>query len=357
MEPDRSIQITWPLAAQEAILGEFQHIEPSHLFLAALKFAEVEEEQMQTVAGNAGVAKELLAVRDSLHDLLRTYSIGVPGASRPIRRNLRKQLGRGGHPHDGRQVIHRSGATREVFKKAEEIARTANAQLLTTSHLLQALFESPPKEVQAALAVAGIRITKPRPNTPTLNKYGRDLFGLAGDPGHGTGPEPSDDPMKDAVCKVIIEFLANQQKKGVLLIQKGKRTPEQVAKRLALHLGQSSAQPIVPITRIIEIDITTESWQVIAGQTGMMEATMKAIFNEGRLSADLAFFFKGFPDFFTSVGGKKCLALIREEMSKGTPCIAGTDEAGYRTYVDKDREWKNVLQPVWIHDLDLPFRL
>ena len=357
MEPDRSLQITWPLAAQEAILGEFSYIEPFHLFLAALKFAEVEDEKMQSVAGDSGTAKELLAERNSLQALLRTHSITVPEASRPIRRGLRRQLGRGGHPHDGRQPIHRSEATREVFKKAEGIARTSNASQLTTSHLLQALFESPPKEVRTILASAGIRLIRTYPDTPAINKYGR-LLGVATAGSRSAGQtEQTENFMKDAVGKVVLEVLGNQSRKGVLLIQKAKRTPGQVAENLALYLRQASVQPPVPLERIYEIDFASPPWQAMADKPRDMENTIRSIFDEAVRSTDLALFFKDLPGLFTWPGGKNCPALIRERIAKGIHCIAGTDETGYRKYFEKDSGWKKVFQAVWIHDLDLPFRL
>jgi len=43
MKPSISIQIVWPLAAQEAVALEYEFIEPSHLFLGTLKFAELEK--------------------------------------------------------------------------------------------------------------------------------------------------------------------------------------------------------------------------------------------------------------------------------------------------------------------------
>ena len=38
-------------------------------------------------------------------------------------------------------------------------------------------------------------------------------------------------------------------------------------------------------------------------------------------------------------------------------CIGGIDEQGYRERFQKDRNWKKLLRPVWVHDLDDSFRL
>lgn len=353
MKPAPSIHLTWPLAAQEAILGEFEYIEPCHIFLAALKFAELEEKQIQAVADSAGMAKDLITEQGTLLSLLHARSISVPNVSRTIRRGLRKHIGKGGCPHDGRRVIHRSKATLDLFKRAEQAAGQANEPHLTTCHLLQVLLESPPKEVQAILSLTGIRLDKPQPYMPTIAKFGRELgtqgFSIENQPPVGK----HGDIMNDPVCKVIFDSLSNQSKKGVLLIQKGKRTPEEAAVDLAVYLKKSPG----PLERVIEIDFTAEHWMAIIERHRDMENTIGTIFDEAVQSADLVLFFKNLSVLFASAEAGKRTALIRERMRTGAPCIAGTDENGYRSYFDKDREWEKVLQPVWIHDLDLPLRL
>ena len=131
MKPGISIQIIWPLAAQEAIAGEFECIEPSHLFLGTLKFAELEERHIEQLVRNPKDTGLLLDERDSIRSKLRDCSIEVPEKSRPIRYGLRKRLGKGGHPYDGQRVIHRSPTSREVFKRAEDPSNLPNAMPLT----------------------------------------------------------------------------------------------------------------------------------------------------------------------------------------------------------------------------------
>ncbi len=239
MNPGLSIQITWPLAAHEAIAGQFEFIEPSHMFMAALKFVELEDQQIDRLVEDSRFVKALLAERDAARALLAERSIGVPQVSQRIRRGLRKQLGAGGRPYDGQRAMHRSPASRAICKKAEETAGSAQAREWCIVHLLKALLESPLQDMEKVLAAAGVQQPEPGLYKPCLNQYGRDLGALSpAKAGHGDRMQ-AENTAKDPVCKVLLDYLAGYPDRSILLVQKGGRSPGEIVERLAGRLKGS----------------------------------------------------------------------------------------------------------------------
>jgi ATP-dependent Clp protease ATP-binding subunit ClpA len=348
MEPDLSVQLTWPLAAQEAIQGSYEFIEPVHLFMAALKFAELEKAQLSEVAGDEGVLKALLAERDQLRSVLHERSVTVPEKSRPIRRGLRKQL-RGDHPHDGKKVIHRSTEARLVCGKAEEVARSADSPRWSTAHLLQAILEAPTKEIEDILVASGLTRTKVLPPTPHLDRYGRNLsVDISTSEGEAT---------KDPVCKVLVEGLLADVPKSFLLIRKGKRSPESIVESLAGYLAGSGARvPAGKCKTIIEIDLGADAWRCVIGDPLQTRKAMDEVLTEAGQTRDVILFFKELPQFIgrDELRGSESM---RQWLSRGGCCIGGIDEQGYREHFEKDRNMKKLFQVVWVHDLDDSFCL
>ena len=66
MDPGLSIQIVWPLAAEEAVAAEFECIEPAHLLNAILKFAELEDRHFERMVEEGALAQLLAKERDAV---------------------------------------------------------------------------------------------------------------------------------------------------------------------------------------------------------------------------------------------------------------------------------------------------
>jgi hypothetical protein len=139
MEYLPSIEIVMNLAARESSFAEFPQIETEHLFIALLKFAEL----------NADVGKNQLG-DPGLESLLEAEIMGVKGIvealgadEAQLRRIIRQRMGKGGVPFRG-GTIHRSQTAKEAFSRARDIAEKQGDNSMSAAHLLLAIVQRPP---------------------------------------------------------------------------------------------------------------------------------------------------------------------------------------------------------------------
>lgn len=354
MEPRLSIQVAWPLAAKEAIAAEFQCIEPAHLFLATLKFAELEERQIERLVDDSGVIKELISDRDEVRSRLRGCSIEVPDRSRGIRYGLRKRMGRGNHPYDGQRMIHRSATSREIFRKAEASARAIGTSKWSVLHLLDMLFESPSPEMTDVLADAGISGPKGAIETPYLDRYGRDLSALAAERRRHGGQDGDTDIARDPVCKVVIDDILGTEKKNILLIQKGKRSPKEIVEGIAGYFAGESAPPGARGKRVVELEICNNAWESSNVSQKELEKKIRPLFHEIIEGGNIVLFINEFHKFLVKNTSADFSGLLKDLLSnEQVRCIVGVDEDNYHKCLERDKELKKFLRPVWIHDLEV----
>ncbi len=133
-----SLDLVMQMAAQEALAARFREIEPEHLAMAVIKFAELPVHDATDGAGGPNQLKMFLAEVAAIEQKL--YELRLDGVS--ARRQLRQRMGAGDRTGDDRE-IHRSDASRTVFIDAVEIARHAGSQALRPIHLFEALLASP----------------------------------------------------------------------------------------------------------------------------------------------------------------------------------------------------------------------
>lgn len=358
MEPGLSIHIVWPLAAQEAIVGESKYIEPSHLFLGTLKFVELEKKHLEQIVNNPKVISPLLSERDDIRSKLREYSIDVPEKSRQIRYEIRKRLGKSGHPYDGRSVIHRSSVSREICKMAEDSALTAGSSMWCALHLLDALLKTPSRVINEVLSDAGISGLGKALDTPYLDQYGSNLSVSAFErKGHHLRIGELD-VTKDPVCKVLMADILENDINSTLLIQKGKRSPKEIVESIARYIMCDSAPLAAKGKRFIEIDISKSAWKAEGIGQKELEDRLSALFQEARELGNVIFFLNNFHEYIDMKAGANYSDLVRELLTqKAVKCIGGIDEDNYEKHIKKDSAWKKLIRPVWIHDLEDHFQV
>jgi ATP-dependent metalloprotease FtsH len=120
MKYSPTIEIVLQLAAREAIAGRHPEIEPEHLLIALLKFAETDLKAMLQ-AGGAPILKPMLDEQQTLRSVLDERIVD----SKLFRRQLRSALGTGKRPPDA-TAIHRSRAAKRAFAAAEALASESN---------------------------------------------------------------------------------------------------------------------------------------------------------------------------------------------------------------------------------------
>lgn len=356
MKPAISIQIIWPIAANEAIAGKFENIEPSHLFLGALKFAELEVKHFRQMVEDLDATKELVAERDAIRDKLQEHSIFVPDTSTPIRRGLRKRLGKGGFKHEREKVIHRSDASRQVCHAAEDAAQLAGESHWNALHLIDELLSSPGSIMASVLAQAGAKEVKPPANTPLLDKYGRDLTDLAAKGRLDVSPKADSDPMKDPVCKVIVNEILGPKKSNILLVRAGQRPPKEVIEMLARLFVSESPPKGSKGLRIIEISIS----KVIKGASSpeKLEERLSDLFKEASMASNVILCLYDIHRYLSSDTDTNISDVLKETLTDlEIQVLTTTDEENYIEHIKPDSAWKRLFQVVWIHDLDAPLQL
>jgi ATP-dependent Clp protease ATP-binding subunit ClpA len=242
MRVSASIELVWQLAGQECIAGEFKEIEPEHFCMALLKFSELPVEEVDKVAAGAEVARELsnevAAVRAELED----RSIGATG----VRRLLRKRKGKGGCEFEGGRM-HRSQASRDLFDAAAALADEAGSETLSAIHILEALLTSPTDAMADVLGnAAGSKPPKPS-DIPLLAEHGRDLTQLAAD---GELAQVTD---RQAECKALLQNLAHEERKSVLLLSDSKKTVDAIVSALAQTIAAGDIPSSMKRKRIIDV--------------------------------------------------------------------------------------------------------
>ena len=356
MIPGISIQIVWPMAAQEAIAADYECIEPPHLFLAVCKFAELERQYIQTIVREQERIQPLLSERDTIRAKLEDLCIPAPRKSREIRYALRRCMGKGGHPYDGRSVIHRSNASRKICRNAETVARNLHCRRWKASHLLDALLHSPPSEMQSVLNLSGISQTGPAAKTPYLDRCGRDLSASARENIKGGRTDIRSAIEKNAVCKILIEDILGEKHKKIVLIQKGQRSPKEIVLTIAGYFTGKDAPINANSFRIVELDIF--SGRCLGADGEKLEKTMARLFDEIAETKRLIVYFNKFDRFLLFCRDNGLVSSLKDLLAKDSVrCIAGIDDHGHHAHLENDRDWTRCLRPVWIHDLIIPDQL
>jgi hypothetical protein len=146
MKYSPTIEIVLQLAAREAIAGRHPEIEPEHLLIALLKFAETDLKAMLQ-AGGAPILTPMLDEQQTLRSVLDERIVD----SKLFRRQLRSALGTGKRPPDA-TAIHRSRAAKRAFAAAAFLVDHPDFHPATDPGLL------PPAAVVARATARGVDV-------------------------------------------------------------------------------------------------------------------------------------------------------------------------------------------------------
>ncbi len=364
MKPTVSARLVWSLAAREAVAGEFQEIEPPHLFNAILTFSEMDSHHFERAVDEEKVIDLILSDRDSVREKLNACSIGVPDDSTAIRRRIRVELGNGGHPAKRGDTMHRSGASRGACREAENLAAKAEEPEWGCDHLLEALLSSPTPEMESVLAeLTGLPNVGRGKETPILNEIGRDLTALAVANELDDTPENELEIMKDPVCKVLIDELTDKNTMNILLIQAGNRPGREVVHAIAKLITSTSVPKNARGKRIVELD--SSMVRLACGETNSTEVSRRAfedklheLLQEAKDDPYLILYLQDFHEFVRAGSSTNTSRFLKEILAReGIRCIACIDAEHYRHILAPDQEWKKIFKTISIHSINVPFEL
>lgn len=353
MEHSLSVQIVWSIATQEAIIAAFKFIEPPHLLLSVIKFAELKEQQFEMFLKDRSETMTLITQRNEVRSKLAEYCMPVPEVSKTIRYSLRQRMGKGNYSHYQQRIKQPSEATWEIYREAEVVAKDVNSNQVRAEHLLEALLKKPSFEINDVLNGSGIRRPKFISHTPYLDRYGWDISANIRKQTEKKDPSISSEVEKDPVCKVLLDDLFSVEKNNIIMIQDAVRSPKEIIETVAAYLIGNTTLKGAGNLRIVELNLFSQDTESdsITGDLFSLTEEISAVRN-------IVIFLDKFHQFFSTSADQSFRAMIIDLLSqKDIQCIAGTDKKNHLAYVAKNRQLSKLLRPIWIHDLSIPDQL
>ena len=142
--------LAWQIAVWEAGIAKHQYIEKEHILIGICSLEKVLMHGGR-IKLDSQTRQALQVEYKAIEDVLHEYKID----STHLRRKVRDKLEEGNYQHT-EQVIHRSEACKEVFKRAEEFAVSAGD--ISCIHLLAAILKEPGDIISSVLEETDIKL-------------------------------------------------------------------------------------------------------------------------------------------------------------------------------------------------------
>jgi ATP-dependent Clp protease ATP-binding subunit ClpA len=336
MKISMSTELVWQIAAREAAAGEFKEIEPEHFLLALLKFSELPVEEVGKIAAGTEAAGELTAELNATRETLINRSI----ESKPFRRQLRTLLGKGGYPYDSGKM-HRSKISRELFNTAARLATDVGKDVLTTEHLLEAIFVSPPSAIVRVLG-DDLGQSEIRPSkTPLLDEYGRDLTKEA-----VTGELPVVSGRK-AESNALIRALTQVDPRCVFLISNNDADARSVVLAAAGVIGAEGTPSNIKSKRIVDVTGVKSA----SGYEPEIIDRLERIFAESANETSVILYLPAIEDTKGTISDSDWLKRLKLMLGKeAVQCICRLAPAVHQKWIVKDSEWRRLAEAMWVYE-------
>ncbi|MFC1569379.1 hypothetical protein ACFL4L_04030 [bacterium] len=202
-----SIEIVWNMAAQEAIVSDFEEIQPEHFLVALLKMAETDNSDIAQAIENDLVAKQLSSEIQTLNTDIDKRQIN----STKIRRQIREKLGKGNSPYKGGQ-LHRAQTSRDIFDTMARQSLDSGQPVLMLSDLFMAILNNPSPVIVKVLGKTVVSEKKQLIDMPLLREYGIDLTSLA------QSEEIKTDKSCDIEARSLIDILKEKEYQSIFFV-------------------------------------------------------------------------------------------------------------------------------------------
>ena len=391
-EESIGLRIARAIAESEATAAAFPSILPEHFWMALSRVAEMVEESAGKLLEIAEERDKFIKERRDLCAWFNSHGIEISGVRRAVREAVGLGNGKSDHPH-------RSSSSKDAYRAAEKLAVSEGKNVVTMTHLIQALHSRPSKilasvlgkeldprmpdtamqqkmkaaaqvkvpaqpdraaENQAAampppaeqaparLAAAYQALVTPAAPSGILAKYGRDLVeqakkGLL----HGVIGR------KDELRR-LAQILGQRQKCNALLVGEPGVGKTQLVEGLAHRIASADCPSIFRNRRIVEISVST----LVAGAQyrGDFEERLEGILKEAENDPNLILFID---EFHTAVGagaGKGSSSLdasniLKPALGRGSIRVIGATTAqGYEDYIARDPALARRFDVIWVEE-------
>ncbi|GAA4466041.1 ATP-dependent Clp protease ATP-binding subunit [Phytohabitans houttuyneae] len=294
--------------------------------------------------------------REPLRQLLARAGDDPSSLASDIERRARR-----GEPREEPPTL--TPAAKRALLQAHQISRTLGASYLGPEHILLALVVNRDSEAGRMLAAHGVTPDSlrqaalgqgqgpgqpgaPAPTpTPTLDRYGRDLTGLARD--------GKVDPVVGRAQEIeqCVEVLARRTKNNPVLIGEAGVGKTAIVEGLAQRMVDGEVPHTLTGKRLVQLDLTG----LVAGTRyrGDFEERLKNLIDEIRANTDDLIVF--IDEIHTVVGAGSAEGatdaanMLKPALSRGELHVVGaTTLDEYRRYVERDAALERRFQPILV---------
>jgi len=370
MELSPVVNLAWQLACVETTAAKTQFIEPEHFLAALTKLKQLCSEEAEETLRKQGLDVSVLRPEMELVASVLEDSGIEPN---PLRYELRARLGTGAYQFSKGETVHRSDRSRNMFQRAEVIAREMTDGSLKAGHIFLAILEEKDsvgckllrekgadltalsevtrkrmKEQPVLQPVGGQRpdeLQEPKSATPFLDKFGRDLTKEAREGQLG----PIVGRRKELLQ--VIQTLARASKNNPVLVGEAGVGKTAIVEALAIRIVEGKDPQVLAGKRLVELNMGA----LTAGTKyrGDFEERLTKIIAEASAHPEIILFID---ELHTMMGAGKgegsldAANILKPALARGgVRCIGATTIAEYRRYVEADaaleRRFEKVMVP------------
>jgi ATP-dependent Clp protease ATP-binding subunit ClpA len=349
MKLSPSMLLIQRFAIGEMAAANFREIQPEHLLMALLKFAEMPAGAEEGADVNASLIKDIGDDSALLHEALEKCEIDSTHA----RRNLRREIGKGDTPFKG-ESAHRSAASRKLFDVAAALATDSGGDMLTPLHLLTAIVQFPTPAIahvvlgkpsqHAQVEPPAAQPPKAQPNqNPILNKQGKDLVAQA------IAGQIRAKPGFEAQCKAVLQVLRQKNRHSVLLIADSNDVAQNVLEAIACALAAKDIPEGLKGRRLVDVaapKVTSRQGRSKHFRDEL--ASIENLLNEAGRPSQLILVLPALTAESKIVRGE-WVSKLKDVVAKyNVQFIWHVSQQMFTDHLCKDSIWKRRTQAIWI---------
>ncbi len=365
--------LAWQIAAAEAAMARHPLLEREHLLIGVCSLHKTMS-FVRFVRADSLPLEEIRTEANRVEEILSTMGI----SSTMLRRGVRSRL-RPGQARHTDQVVHRSDACKEIFRRGKEISERTGVQDTSAAHLLAAILSDPGPILSAVLTGAGIPPESVPPeslsippqkealplehkdvgtmvsdqetgatNTPVLDRYGRDITRAARE---GRLLPFVESERTRNTLRQLLKVLMMPTKNNPVLVGEAGVGKTAIVEALAERVATGRDRKVLAGKRVVELSMA----ELVAGTKyrGEFEERLTRVIDEIRSHPEVVLFID---EFHTVVGAGRAEGapmdagnIMKPALARGElRCIGATTIMEYRRCVEKDPALERRFQPIQV---------
>jgi hypothetical protein len=345
MEPGIDVMVIWPMAAMEAKATCWAEIEPAHLLCAALKFAELDADNLDQLGQVAGHRRQLLEAHERVvRHLSQQRAIGVPEVSTALRRRLRRSGNASPVPDGG--ILHRSPASRDGFRRAESKAESDGRDRFDAVDLIDAILAE--QEGWIARVMDSLDLSHAAETTDPSIGLPETWRGIVQPlcPDDASRPAGHSDVRRSPACQVAADTIREGATRPLLLIAEGSRTARDVVEELAAYRGTDRQLNC----RIFAVDGKGLADRLSSDDFSLLDEFLR--WASDKTKGRSVFFIDSLHCCLAERMGdagfvRRFLAWLSETDGR---FVFGIAQGQYHALMADRAQWKGIFRPLWIHE-------